>query len=533
MAKVWTKQELKGANKQALKDLYHHFHNGDPAGAAKMMQEEYDAAIIKGIVGKPKYADMGHMFAKDIAPVGEKEVFEKDFIISENDPRMLRYVRGRTARLPQSRPLSEQFSNVNKSGEGPRYSASSVQKEINKDRRIGGKEARLIHSLLKGRAGDAKDFERGSWVMNTETGELGRVQTINGDVVRVRTGVPSDYHSDNWSKRVTEPQKPYGKRDAHDSDENPLKLATESEAQLATEYGDGTQFKKGDTVLHNHKKGTYRRTNDVRPVPIAKGANVAPMAKLIPRSKRPKAEDTSKFEAPNGEFNYEQANKEIEKLANQGKTIEQISKAIGVKNLHYIKDVLKGSRANDADVSPQEIAKIKKAYEDYKRMDTERLLGLWKRNHRISDSRGLGKAGLIADLLHDEFGARRVNAAFAKAQDASPFERDTDAGAERIVRREAKARLSADKIAKKYGFSLSFVKEVLGDVKPVGDAFKTIPKGTKVTWHYRSAIGHGTVTGVHKMGTTAANTTYSVHEEDHHPGEPSTVYHSGAALTRA
>ncbi|MBK6323186.1 MAG: hypothetical protein IPF38_13715 [Burkholderiales bacterium] len=24
--------------------------------------------------------------------------------------------------------------------------------------------------------------------------------------------------------------------------------------------------------------------------------------------------------------------------------------------------------------------------------------------------------------------------------------------------------------------------------------FKTIPKGTSVTWHYRSAIGHGTVT---------------------------------------
>ena len=23
--------------------------------------------------------------------------------------------------------------------------------------------------------------------------------------------------------------------------------------------------------------------------------------------------------------------------------------------------------------------------------------------------------------------------------------------------------------------------------------FKTIPKGTSVTWHYRSAIGHGTV----------------------------------------
>ena len=28
--------------------------------------------------------------------------------------------------------------------------------------------------------------------------------------------------------------------------------------------------------------------------------------------------------------------------------------------------------------------------------------------------------------------------------------------------------------------------------------FETIPVGTNVTWHYRSAIGHGTVIGVHK-----------------------------------
>ena len=63
-------------------------------------------------------------------------------------------------------------------------------------------------------------------------------------------------------------------------------------------------------------------------------------------------------------------------------------------------------------------------------------------------------------------------------------------------------------------------------------SFETIPSGTAVTWHYRSAIGHGTVTGVHKHGTTAANTMYSIKEHDHHPGEPDVVYHSGKALTR-
>lgn len=62
--------------------------------------------------------------------------------------------------------------------------------------------------------------------------------------------------------------------------------------------------------------------------------------------------------------------------------------------------------------------------------------------------------------------------------------------------------------------------------------FKTIPKGTSVTWHYRSAIGHGTVIGVHKLGTNADNTMYSIAEHDHHPGEPDIVFHSGKALTR-
>ncbi|HEY7837843.1 MAG TPA: hypothetical protein VIC54_04530 [Terriglobales bacterium] len=64
-------------------------------------------------------------------------------------------------------------------------------------------------------------------------------------------------------------------------------------------------------------------------------------------------------------------------------------------------------------------------------------------------------------------------------------------------------------------------------------AFKTIPVGTKVSWHYRSAIGHGAVTGIYKMGTSADGTMYSVRETDHHPGEPAIVHHSGRALSRA
>ncbi|HUZ59319.1 MAG TPA: hypothetical protein VMU83_11100 [Hanamia sp.] len=63
------------------------------------------------------------------------------------------------------------------------------------------------------------------------------------------------------------------------------------------------------------------------------------------------------------------------------------------------------------------------------------------------------------------------------------------------------------------------------------NTFKTIPNGTSVTWHYRSAIGHGTVIGIHKMGSNADNTMYSIRETDHHPGEPEILHHTGKALS--
>lgn len=63
--------------------------------------------------------------------------------------------------------------------------------------------------------------------------------------------------------------------------------------------------------------------------------------------------------------------------------------------------------------------------------------------------------------------------------------------------------------------------------------FKTIPRGTKVTWHYRSAIGHGTIIGVNKLGTNAGNTLYNIREHDHHPGEKSILHHYGRALKRS
>lgn len=60
----------------------------------------------------------------------------------------------------------------------------------------------------------------------------------------------------------------------------------------------------------------------------------------------------------------------------------------------------------------------------------------------------------------------------------------------------------------------------------------TLSRGTPVEWHYRSAIGHGTIAGVDKLGTSHATTRYKIREHDHHPGEPAYVYHYGRALRR-
>lgn len=65
-----------------------------------------------------------------------------------------------------------------------------------------------------------------------------------------------------------------------------------------------------------------------------------------------------------------------------------------------------------------------------------------------------------------------------------------------------------------------------------------IPNGTRVTWHYRSAIGDGTVVGVAKRGTSSATTAYRIRETDHHVSasgskEPAIVTHYGRALSRS
>ena len=64
------------------------------------------------------------------------------------------------------------------------------------------------------------------------------------------------------------------------------------------------------------------------------------------------------------------------------------------------------------------------------------------------------------------------------------------------------------------------------------DAMRPGQKATLISDLYGSkTVYHGTVVGVHKIGTTRDNTMYSVRQHDHHPGEPAVLHHSGKALT--
>jgi hypothetical protein len=76
---------------------------------------------------------------------------------------------------------------------GPTYSRTAVQKEISKDPRIKGKEARAIHALLKGRqqydeppAGKDKSFFNQQWPAPSDDG--GEQQKRGGRAKRARGG---------------------------------------------------------------------------------------------------------------------------------------------------------------------------------------------------------------------------------------------------------------------------------------------------------------------------------------------------------
>lgn len=241
----------------------------------------------------------------------------------------------------------------------------AVQKEINKDKRIGGKEASTIHRLLKGRTGDAKRPPSPEDILKMSSTGKSYSSTTRNRIIRSLAEEAFFY----W-EREAEASKELGRKDE------------EVEARKI-----GAAYK---SLMLKAKLG------DVQPVPVKDAQDTQSIWKQKVKAKHPKVT-----------FEMLQAAGEIIAWEN--------GKQVAWYNLD-----------EDPSIKP-----------------------------------------------------------LTRAKDASPFERDTDKGAEAIVQRERNNGLTAKQIAAKYGFSISFVLEVgnkqtgKDSVQPVANAGS---KTCKHTW---------------------------------------------------
>lgn len=114
------------------------------------------------------------------------------------------------------------------------------------------------------------------------------------------------------------------------------------------------------------------------------------------------------------------------------------------------------------------------------------------------------------------------------------FKRDTDKGSAILIKKDAKTMTSAE-IARKYGFSLSFVKEVLGgdntrpghpgDVAPVGDL--SMDKLTKLRAHEASARKIGNIKEADAFAAKIKEVEKTVEQEDPYEAADSILRSAG------
>jgi hypothetical protein len=79
---------------------------------------------------------------------------------------------------------------------------------------------------------------------------------------------------------------------------------------------------------------------------------------------------------------------------------------------------------------------IRKEYDDLKKMSLQGLRDMWSRTYRVGDPKELDKEGLVMDILVAKHGAKYIDAAFESIMEASDWEYDPNAHAERLKRRE-------------------------------------------------------------------------------------------------
>jgi hypothetical protein len=337
---------------------------------------------------------------------------------------------------------------------GTKYSPSAVQKEINKDKRIGGKEAKTIHALLKGRTGD-------EW-----TEKKAICKGCGAKTGIIESAVHKPFYRDHWAagtkKRCPMSLKPV------DGTSGKYKKATDETFRVfdSGEVIDVSNEVKpvGDAIYTRKELEGMWRTDlfkllkrpakEFSGVPTSAIINeilgekkakdsankaLAPIAKVIPRSKRPKAEDA--------ELTMDQY-RLLKKMYQREDSNEKIAKAVGIPVSQVPSAIAAAKKVNTLakDADP----KAKRVYETAKQ--------------DLAEAQRDGSSHEFVRMLTEKVERLRKEA----ATDASPFDIDTDAGAAKIVKREAKTGLSAKQIVKKYGFSLSFVEEEMpGAVKRV------------------------------------------------------------------
>lgn len=350
---------------------------------------------------------------------------------------------GKTFSLPQS----------------PKYNAEAVQKAINRDPKIKGKEARAIHSLLKGRTGDKatslaeygrqlesafekKDNNAVEALVKAMQKDDHQPGTIRSVVVKARNYVARGEQVVNVKELLGKDVQPVGDEDLSRVPD-PVALAKRMIANLEDQYWRAE--KKGDHATSSAIEGRLQKlrkvvtpvsATDLKPIPITKGVKVSPIVATIPRSKRP-GRDAKPFTQ----------NPALTNLAEKVGTMWR-SAPNTYEGLDKVKVEI-AATIKAAGTSPKALA-------DYiKKMSTA--------------------------------SGRRVNVSWLERMtDASPFDRDSDVGSALQILAEMNKGLKAKEIATKYGYSIQFVLDVgngkfgktaaaikkafAADVQPVGDA---------------------------------------------------------------
>lgn len=263
------------------------------------------------------------------------------------------------------------------------------------------------------------------------------------------------------------------------------------------------------------------RRKELRDVPSVKpitvGASVAPLAKVIPRSKRPvNDEDLSGVRKRYDELKTK-SREDLHRIFSRSHRINNAEKApksdliagimeaeFGAKKYEaaFAQDVRPASRLDNSDsrtalqkhvldtalellkergveATPERVARLKEFISKGKtaRESVEKAKDA-AIGFSVETKSGKVLGGPYADKSMAESAMKDLQArvtneplrimpakTFGRGMDVepvSPFDVDTDAKAAKLVKRESKTMTSAE-IARKYGFSLSFVKEVLGE----------------------------------------------------------------------